>query len=140
MKSREGLTCVRMCWFFKYSTRSIEHSLVRVCFRQEDHCFFLQARVFISLCVFFHKVNCLFCKLSIDQFVRVFDKVHCVFCKLEYLSGHMCLRKAPLCPQVCVQCRVRGFMVSFVTNNNIYKFLERHILKALWRLFYKLLR
>ena len=78
VKSHEGLTCVRMCEFFKlvFLTRSIEYSLVRARFRQVP-LFFLQARVFISPCEFFNKVLCLFCKpLSIHQSMCVFGKLH----------------------------------------------------------------
>ena len=94
VKSHEGLTCVRMCEFFQlvFLTRSIEYSLVRARFRQVP-LFFLQARVFISPCVFFDKV------LSLLQAV-------------EYSSVHVRFWQATLCHQDCVQCRrVRGFRV-----------------------------
>ena len=78
VKSYEGLTCVRVCGFCKlvFSTRSIEYSLVRACFRQ-DPPFFLQARVFISPCVFLTRSIVSSASSSIHQSVRVFEKLHC---------------------------------------------------------------
>ena len=79
VKSHEGLTCIRVCGFCKlvFSTRLIEYSLVRACFWQGPLFLFLQARVFISPCVFLTWSIVSSASLSIHQSVRVFDKLHC---------------------------------------------------------------
>ena len=53
VKSHGGLTCVRACGFYKlvFSTRSIEYSLVRTCFRQGPLFFSASSSIHRSVCV-----------------------------------------------------------------------------------------
>ena len=95
VKSHEGLTCVRVCGFCKlvFSTRSIEYSLVRACFRQGS-LLFLQAREFISPYAFLTRSVVSSASLSIHQSVRVFYKLHCTpgLCSVQsaWFSGTFC--------------------------------------------------
>lgn len=78
VKLHKGLTCIRVCGFCKlmFSIRSIEYSLVRACLRHRSTDF-LQAQVFISLCMFLTRSIVSSASLSIHQSVRVFNKFHC---------------------------------------------------------------
>ena len=125
-----------------FSARSIEYSLIRACFRQGS-LFFLQARVFISPCVFLTRSIVSSASFSIHQSVRVFDKVECLFCKLQYWSvraffwqGRLSLLQASVLISPCV------FLTrSIVSSANFCKYLSvrtwphrPHNLKALQKI------